>query len=357
MNSDQSRNPDHRTPAVPDIPPVDETASTAARRRQKRLTKPPGSLGRLEELSVELAGLVGDARPTLATPVVVIAGADHGVAAEGVSAYPQSVTRGMLRNFTADGAAVSAIADVVGARTVVVDMGIAGDPVPGTVQIRIGRGTGNLRTEAAMETAEAVAAIEAGIDLVAAETPDADILCLGEMGIGNTTAAAAMTAVLTDSDPAAVTGYGTGIDDETLEHKVQVIREALAAHDPDPSDPVSVLSAVGGYEIAGLVGVILGAAARRTPVVVDGFITGAAALAAAGIDERVEPYLLASHSGVEPGHAVQLAALGVEPLFEHGLRLGEGTGGCLAISHYRAACATLREMATFEEAGLNAREE
>jgi len=343
---------DATEPRYPSIPPVDEAAREAARERQSRLTKPPGSLGRLEDAAVEIAGLVGDPRPALADPAVVVAAGDHGVAAEGVSAYPQSVTRGMLANFADGGAAVNALAGVVGAETVVVDMGVAGDPVPGAVDVRIGRGTDNAAEGPAMSRAAAVAAVEAGVDLVADHAPEAGAVCLGEMGIGNTTAATAITAALTDAAVGSITGRGTGIDAETRREKVAVVEAALATTEPDPADPIDVLRCVGGYEIAGLVGVALGAAARRTPVVVDGVVSGAAALVAAELDGRVEPYLLPSHAGSEPGHAVQLDALGLEPLFDHALRLGEGTGACLALAHYRGACATLRGMATFEEAGL-----
>ncbi|WP_096389166.1 nicotinate-nucleotide--dimethylbenzimidazole phosphoribosyltransferase [Halopenitus persicus] len=353
--------PDPRTtPDRPTIPPVDEAAERAALQRQPTLTKPPGSLGRLEDLAVALAGVTGDSRPDLADATVVVAAGDHGVVDRGVSAYPQAATRAMLENFLHGGAAVNAIADAVGAETLVVDAGIAGDPVPGALAVRIGAGTNDASSGPAMARSDAVDAVEAGVRIADSELADADIVALGEMGIGNTTIAATITAALTDAAPAEATGHGTGIDDETLERKVAVVEDALAANgldaeagDPaDDHDPLDVLARVGGFEIGVLAGVALGCAADRTPVVVDGVITGAAALLADAVDPSVRPFLLPSHAGAEPAHAIQLDALDLEPLFEYDLRLGEGTGACLALPIYRSACATHREMATFADIGL-----
>lgn len=356
---------------APPIPAFDDAAADAARARQRKLTKPPGSLGRLEDLAVALAGLTGDARPSLAEPAVLVAAADHGVVAEGVSAYPGGVTRAMLANFADGGAAVNALADVVGAETVIVDAGVDGDPVPGVGNEKVARGTRNLAEGPAMTRAQAVASLEAGVRVAETDLATADVVALGEMGIGNTTVASALTAALADADPAAVTGHGTGVDEETRAHKVAVVERGLAENGlrgesgsrdehgrptgtttGTATDPVEVLRRVGGFEVGLLAGAALGCAADRTPVVVDGVVSGAAALVAAAVDDAVRPYLLPSHGGAEPGHAVQLEALGLDPLFEHDLRLGEGSGACLALATYRAACATHDGMATFAEAGI-----
>ncbi|MEF8779504.1 MAG: nicotinate-nucleotide--dimethylbenzimidazole phosphoribosyltransferase [Haloferacaceae archaeon] len=337
-----------------DVPPLDETAMDRARDRQRRLTKPPGSLGRLEELSVRIAGMVGDSAPSLASPVVVTMAGDHGVVAEGVSAFPASVTAAMVENIARGGAAVDALARSGDVENLVVDVGVAGeyDHAEDVVREPVAAGTANFAEEPAMTREEAIEAIEVGRRVVADRVPHADVIGLGDMGIGNTTASAAVTAAITGVSPEEVTGRGTGVGDDALARKVAVVREALEARDPDPDDGIDVLRTVGGFELAGLAGVSLEAASRRIPVVVDGFVTGAAALAAAAIDDRVSRYLLPSHRSVEDGHDVQLEALGLSPLFDLEMRLGEGTGAVLAMSVYRGACATLREMATFEEAGI-----
>ena len=366
----------------PPIPPFDVDAADAAEERGTELAKPPGSLGRLEVLAVALAGLTADPRPVLDDPVVVVAAADHGVAARGVSAYPSSVTRAMLRTVAAGGAAVNAIADVVGADAVAVDAGVDGPPIgdvdgppigdvdgppfEGVVDERIGRGTDDIAAGPAMSRADAVAALDAGVRIARTELADADIVALGELGIGNTTVAAALTAALTGVDPDRITGHGTGIDDGTRAHKVEVVERALArngldgddgdrASDDNPAstDPVEVLRRVGGYEVGVLAGVALGRAADRTPVVVDGVVSGAAALLADAIAGDVRPYLLPSHVGDEPGHAVQLDALDLDPLFDHGLRLGEGSGAALALATYRAACRVHDRTATLSDVGID----
>ncbi|GAB3417055.1 nicotinate-nucleotide--dimethylbenzimidazole phosphoribosyltransferase [Haloparvum alkalitolerans] len=349
---------------APTIPAFDDAAADAARARQQELTKPPGSLGRLEDLAVALAGLTGDARPALSEPAVLVAAADHGVVAEGVSAYPGDVTRAMLANFADGGAAVNALADVVGAATVLVDAGVDGAPVSGVRNEKVARGTANLVDGPAMTRAQAVASLEAGVRVAKTDLATADLVALGEMGIGNTTVASALTAALADADPEAVTGPGTGVDEETRAHKVAVVERGLRENDlrdedgrptETATDPVEVLRRVGGFEVGLLAGAALGCAADRTPVVVDGVVSGAAALVAAAVDGAVRPYLLPSHGGAEPGHAVQLDALGLDPLFDHDLRLGEGSGACLALATYRAACATHDGMATFAEAGIGER--
>lgn len=333
------------------VPPLDGEARAAAVDRAERLTKPPGSLGRMEEAAVRVAAMTGEPRPTLADATAVTAAGDHGVAAEGVSAYPASVTRGMVATLVAGGAAVNAFAGAAGVDHLVVDAGVRGPTPEGALDRTVREGTDNVAEGPAMTRAEAAAAVAAGRGLVR-ERSDADAFALGEMGIANTTPSAALTAVLADADPDAVTGRGTGISAAKRRKKVRVVERALSANDPDPADPLGCLARVGGFEHGLLVGVSLEAAARRMPVVLDGYVTGAAALVAVGIAPRAGDYLLPSHAAAEAGHAVQLDALGLDPLFDYGMRLGEGTGAVLALSHYRAACAALSGMATFAEAGL-----
>ncbi|MFW5965555.1 MAG: nicotinate-nucleotide--dimethylbenzimidazole phosphoribosyltransferase [Halodesulfurarchaeum sp.] len=338
------------------IPPIDDTAIEQARDRQRNLTKPPGSLGRLEDDAIAIAGMTGEETPDLSEAVIATIAGDHGVVEEGVSAFPQEVTAQMIANFARGGAAVNALAGSVDARNLIVDVGVAAEDYPGRESVvlrRVGDGTDNIATGPAMSRETAVEAIEAGRSVYREHAADADVVGLGDMGIGNTTPSSAVTAAITGADPATVTDHGSGIDEETYEHKVDVVERALEADSPDPSDGVDVLRSVGGYEIGALAGLALEAASDRTPVVVDGFITGAGALIAAQIEKRVTDYLLASHSSVESGHAVQLETLGLEALFDLDLRLGEGTGAALAIGIYRGACATLSEMATFQEAGVS----
>ncbi len=334
------------------IPPLDNDAREAARDRQARLTKPSGSLGRLETMAAEIAAMQSTTTPTVDPAVVVTMAADHGVAVEGVSAYPQSITAAMVANFVDGGAAVNALCAANGVENIVVDMGVAGAVPEGVLDYRVGKGTANMSQEPAMTRQQALDAMEAGQSVLDDLPAETRFVGLGEMGIGNTTASAAITALLTDSSVETVTGHGTGIDEETRTHKIDVIKQAIETNNPDPSDPISVLQAVGGFEIAGLAGLTLTAASQRIPVVVDGFITGAAALVAAAINPRVTDYLLASHASVEPGHTVQFETLGLEPCFDYGMRLGEGTGAAVALGVYRSACSAHREMATFAEAGL-----
>ena len=324
-------------------------------------TKPVGSLGRLEELAARLAAIGGEVGPgrvevrTRPRAVVVMA-ADHGVSARGVSAYPTEVTSQMVRNFAAGGAAVNVLARQMEAETVIVDMGVSGDGEwpPGVRRVRIGRGTRDFTVGPAMDAGEARAAIDAGITLAEGLADrGVRVIGTGEMGIGNTTAAAALVAAFTGRPAAEVTGRGTGIDDKALSLKTEVVRRALDRHRPDRSDPLSILSALGGYEIAGLTGLILGAAARRRAIVLDGFITGAAALAASALSPAAGDYLIASHVSAEIGHWHALKALGLQPLFDLGLRLGEGTGALLAMPLLDAASGLLIEMASFESAGVS----
>jgi nicotinate-nucleotide--dimethylbenzimidazole phosphoribosyltransferase len=340
------------------IAPPDPGAGEAARYRLDRLTKPPQSLGRLEELAWRLALMSGRCPPAVRHPVIFTLVADHGVVAEGVSAYPQIVTAQMVENFLAGGAAVNVLAREAGARVVVADLGIAA-PLgarSGLVDRRVAPGTSNIVAGAAMTRAQAQQAIEAGADLVEAEHGHGlDLIGTGEMGIGNSTAAGALVAALTGVAPEAVAGPGTGLDTVGRRHKARVIAQALAVNRPDPEDPLGALAGVGGFEIAGLVGVILAGAAARIPVMLDGFIAGAAALAAVRLAPAAREFLLASHRSAEPGHAVVLAVLGLQPYLDLGMRLGEGTGAALAIGLARAAAAILRDMATFKSAGVSER--
>jgi nicotinate-nucleotide--dimethylbenzimidazole phosphoribosyltransferase len=333
----------------------DPRLALAAHRHLARLTKPPGSLGRLEELAVRAVLLTGRERPRVAAPVIFTLAADHGVVAEGVSPYPQAVTAQMVENFGRGGAAINVLARQVGARVVVADLGIVGDVGrwPGLVVEKVGRGTANLAQGPAMTRDEAHAALTIGARLVEDAAPDC--IGTGEMGIGNTTAASALTAALTGAEPDAVTGPGTGLDEAGRRHKVAVVRRALATNRPDPRDPLGVLAAVGGFEIAGLVGVILAGAARRVPVVLDGFIATAAALIAVRLRAETREYLLAAHRSTEPGHARLLEALGLAPYLDLGMRLGEGTGAALGIGLLKAALACYDGMATFKEAGVSER--
>ena len=341
----------------------------AAAAHLDRLTKPPGSLGRLETLLVELAGITGRVDAPVGRRTIVVAAADHGVVRQGVSAYPSDVTAQMVANFLAGGAAINALAGAAGADVVVVDAGVATriPDVPDDlavagdrhgagrlVRARIRDGTADMTEGPAMSRADALRAIGVGLDLVAElGQTGLDLVGVGEMGIGNTTAASALTAVLSGSPAGAVTGRGTGIDDATHRRKIAAIERAIEVNRPDPADPVGVLAAVGGLEIAVLVGIIVGAAATRIPVVLDGFITGSAALVAAGLDVNVAPRLIAAHRSVEPGHAVILERLGLDPLLDLDLRLGEGTGAALAMGLIAAAVRVRDEMATFESAAVS----
>jgi nicotinate-nucleotide--dimethylbenzimidazole phosphoribosyltransferase len=336
------------------IAPPARDGESAARRHLDSLTKPPGSLGRLEEIALRLAVLRGRT-PQVARPVIFTFAADHGVVTEGVSAYPQVVTAQMVENFVRGGAAVNVLARQAGARVVVADFGVA-SPLgrsPDLIECPIGPGTANIAAGPAMTREQATRAIETGARLAAdAIDAGADLLATGEMGIGNTTTASAITAAITGATPEQVTGRGTGVDDATLARKVAVVRRALEANRPDPRDGLDVLAKVGGFEIGGLVGVILAGAARRVPVALDGFIAGAAALLAVTLAPASRHALFASHRSAERGHARALEHLGLEPYLDLGLRLGEGTGAALFIHLARAAALVWSEMATFKAAGV-----
>ena len=338
------------------IAPLDEEAMAEARARQDILTKPRGSLGELEELSVKLAGIRRQGVPHIEHRAIVTMAGDHGVVAEGVSAYPQEVTAQMIDNFLQGDAAVNVLARHIGARVVVVDMGISANlkPHPLLVSRKIALGTGNMTKGMAMSREEALRAVEAGIKVIDDEAAKGlDIVGVGDMGIGNTTPSAAICAVITGEPVAKVTGRGTGIGDEQLALKVKAIERTLALNQPDPEDAIDVLSKVGGFEIGGLSGVILGAAAHSIPVVIDGFVAGASALLANGLCPGVKDYLIAAHLSSEPGHKVMLDYLKLKPVLDLGMRLGEGTGAVLAISIVEAAVKILAEMATFADAGIS----
>lgn len=342
------------------IAPPDQGIAHAAQHRLDRLTKPPGSLGMLETLVVRLAGATGHVCPRFEQPVVVVAAADHGVVVEGVSPYPQAVTTQMVMNFLRGGAAINALAANAGARVVVADAGVASPPpnMPGLRRLAIRQGSGNLRREPAMSRGEAEAMMLAGARLVDEEIARGmDLLALGEMGIGNTTAAACLTCALTGISPELATGRGTGIDDEGLARKRLVVAEALERAQPRRDDPLGVLAELGGLEIALLVGATLSAASRRMPIVLDGYITTSAALVAAALAPHVTGYMVAAHRSAEPGHRAALEQLGLRPLLELDMRLGEGSGAALAIPLIQGAARAMRDMATFDEAGVSDRDE
>lgn len=342
------------------IRPPDAAAITAAAQRHDTLTKPPGSLGRLEGLAVRIAGIRRTPRPQLTDRLVVVAAGDHGVAQQGVSAYPPEVTGQMVQNFLAGGAAISVLADHAGARVRIVDAGVATETPqdPNLVRLRLGPGTADISRGPAMSREQATAAIAAGIDLVESESARGlDIVACGEMGIGNSTAAAAIIAAATGRPPRTVTGRGTGVDDERYDAKVRAVEAAIEVNRPDPNDGLDLLRKVGGFEIGVLAGVYLGAASRSVPAVIDGIISGAAALIAVAIEPTTREYLIASHRSAEPGHTATLEHLRLEPMLELGMRLGEGSGAALGISLCVAACRVLDEMATFEEAGVTGSDE
>lgn len=338
------------------IQPLDEAAMEAARLRQDDLTKPRGSLGQLEDVSVKIAGITGTEKPVIEHKVVTTMAGDHGVVAEGVSAYPSEVTPQMVMNFLFGGAAINVLARHVGARVTVVDMGVAVDmdPHPDLVVKKIALGTGNIAKGPAMTREQALQSIESGAAVVEAEIAKGlDILATGDMGIGNTTPSAAIAAAITGREPAEIVGRGTGVDDEGLQRKINAVVTALEVNQPDPKDGLDVLMKVGGFEIGGLAGAILAAAAHRIPVVIDGFISSAAAMVAVSLAPEVRHYLISAHRSQELGHQIMLEWLGLEPLLDLNMRLGEGTGAVLAMSLVEAACKILSEMATFSEAGVS----
>lgn len=346
------------------ITPLDEKVMEEVQRRLDSLTKPQGSLGRLEKIVKQIAGITGNSQPQVEGKVIVVMSADHGVTDEGVSAYPKEVTYQMVENFIAGGAGINVLARQVGAELILVDIGVEGKIKNKKVKIengyfverKVGLGTKDMVKGPAMSRKEAVRSIETGIKVIEerlASEGRVDLLGTGDMGIGNTTPSSAIVALMSGFPVRKVTGRGTGIDNQMLERKIDVIEQALRVNKPDPGDPIDVLSKVGGFEIGGLCGVILAGAAHRIPVVIDGFISGAASLIATSLNPLVKDYLIASHLSQEIGHAVMLQKMNLQPVLELSLRLGEGTGAALAMMIVEASCRILSEMATFEEAEVS----
>lgn len=334
---------------------LDEEAMTQARNRLDSLVKPPGSLGRLEELAVKLAGITGNPRPRIKNKVVILMAGDHGVVEEGVSAAPQEVTYQMVKCFTTGVAGINVLCRMADSRLVVVDVGVAA-PVnlPGVENRKIRYGTANIARGPAMSREEAVKALEAGLEVAGKEIErGADVIALGDMGIGNTTPSSAILAVIAGCPVEDAVGRGTLVSEKVWRQKVEVVREALRVNRPDPGDGIDILARVGGLEIAGLAGVILEASARRVPVVLDGFITTAAAMVAHKLSPRAGQFLIASHLSAEKGHRLMLEYLGLTPLLHLNMRLGEGTGAVLALQLIDAAGRIITEMASFKEAAVS----
>jgi nicotinate-nucleotide--dimethylbenzimidazole phosphoribosyltransferase len=345
---------------VENITEPDRKLMEDAQLRLDNLTKPLGSLGRLEELAKQIVGITGKQSPELKNKVIFTLASDHGVTEEGVSLYPKEVTAQMVYNFLGGGAGINVLARHVGAKIIVVDIGVAKDlkPHPELIIKKVNYGTKNMAKGQAMTREEAVKAIETGIEIFNQELKNGiDILGTGEMGIGNTTAASAITACFTNKPVEEITGRGAGLDDKGLKNKIDIIKRSLSFNRPDPSDPIDVLSKVGGFEIGGLAGIILAAASKKIPVVIDGFISGAAALVAFKIEPKVKGYMIAAHRSQEGGHKIILEYIGLRPLLDLDLRLGEGTGGALGIGLADAAIKILTQMATFKSANVSEKKE
>jgi nicotinate-nucleotide--dimethylbenzimidazole phosphoribosyltransferase len=339
------------------IEDIDRNTMEMARRRQNQLTKPLGSLGVLEELSVRIAGIEASPNPKASSGVVFVMAGDHGVCEEGVSAFPQEVTMQMLLNFMAGGAAINVLASHAGARVVVTDVGVRGElgadlPI---YKKKVAHGTKNMARGPAMTRQEAIRSVEVGIEVFETEYTKQpfDIAGTGDMGIGNTTPSTAIASILTGRSVVDLAGRGTGIDDAGLMRKISTIGKAIALNSPDPLDGLDVLSKVGGFEIGAIAGVILAAASRRVPVLVDGYISGAAALIARSLCPKSVQYMIASHLSADSGHAYMLSSLGLRPIVDFDMRLGEGTGSAIAMTICDAACRVLNEMATFSSAGVS----
>lgn len=351
---------------ISEIRPLDEAAMQAARERQNMLTKPAGSLGRLEELAIQLAGITGKSSPSIKDKVIITMAGDHGVVAEGVSAYPQEVTPQMVLNFLNGGAAINVLARHIGARVIVVDMGVANEiefdrrgevSSPLLIRRRVASGTMNLVKGPAMTREQAEESVQSGIEIALEEiSKGADIIGTGDMGIGNTTPSAAIASAILKQHPKEIAGRGTGVDDEGLRRKISVIERALEINQPNTNDGLDVLAKVGGFEIGGLAGVMIGAASKHIPVMVDGFISTAAAMIAVSLAPGCRDYLISAHRSQEHGHGLMLEWLKLKPLLDLDMRLGEGTGAALGISFAEAACKILAEMATFGEAGVSEKE-
>ena len=335
---------------------IDNSLSGETQKRLDNLTKPQGSLGRLEDLAKQVVEITKNRNPGLKRKVIFTMAGDHGVIANNVSAFPQEVTPQMVYNFLNGGAGINVLARHAGARVVIVDMGVACDLKnnPALIIKKVNHGTRNMTKGPAMSKGEAIKSIENGIEVFKEELANGiDIVGTGDMGIGNTTPSSAIVAAIIGRNVEEVTGRGTGIDDKTLAGKIAAIKEALKVNKPNPKDGIDILSKVGGFEIGGLTGVILAAAANRVPVVIDGFISGAAALIASTLEPKVKDYMIAAHCSVERGHKIALEFLGLKPVLDLNLRLGEGTGAALAMNIIEAGTKILNEMATFESAGVS----
>jgi nicotinate-nucleotide--dimethylbenzimidazole phosphoribosyltransferase len=352
---------------ITSIEKIDFSLAEETQRRLDSLTKPQGSLGRLEGLAKQIVEITKNESPAIENKVIFVMAGDHGVVEEGVSAFPQEVTQQMVYNFIRDGAGINVLARHVGAKVIVVDMGVAEEIRIQDSEFRIQKaknfkdkkidfGTKNMVKGPAMSRVEAIRSIEAGIEVFKEELQGSiDIVGTGDMGIGNTTPSSAIVSAITGAAVSDVTGRGTGIDDETFAKKQGVIEKALSMNNPDPEDAIDVLSKVGGFEIGGIAGVILGAASKRIPVVIDGFISGVGALIAYQLEPKVKDYMVAAHCSVEKGHRIILDYMGLKPIFDLELRLGEGTGAALAMSIIEASIKILTQMATFQSASVSER--
>lgn len=345
---------------VKSIETLNENRMEEAQARLNNLSKPRGSLGKLEDIAIQLAGITGELYPVIENKYHMVMAGDHGVADEGVSAFPRDVTTGMVYNFLQGGAAINVLADQAGAQLKIVDIGVKNKINPDFIkenlqdnvfiERKIKAGTDNMARGPAMTGKEAVACIETGIDLTLDLIDSgADIIGTGEMGIANTTPSSAIVAAVVDIPLLELVGYGTGIDEEKRKHKKEVIARALTINQPDPEDGIDILTKVGGLEIGGMAGIMLGAASRRVPVVIDGLISAAAALIAYKIEPKVKEYFIASHSSVEPGHEKIYEYLGLTPMLNMNMRLGEGTGAVLAFNLVESACKIIANMATFDD--------
>jgi len=337
------------------IEPIKQSFLALAQARLDRLTKPLGSLGQLEEIAKRYVAIVENLNPKADKKIIYTFAGDHGVVAEGVSAYPKEVTPQMVYNFLRRGAGINVLARHAGAQVVVVDIGVDHEfqPVEGLIIRKVARGTGNMVRGPAMSREQALQAVFVGLEMADhAREQRADLVGTGDMGIGNTTPSSAILSSLTGIPVSQVTYRGTGIDDATLGQKIQTIEKAIARNNPDPKDPLDVLAKVGGFEIAGIAGLIIGCASHRIPVVVDGFISTAGAMIAASLNPEIKGYLFAAHQSVEVGHRFMWEYIGQEPILNLSLRLGEGTGAALAMFIIEAAVKVLNEMATFTEAGV-----
>jgi len=342
---------------VKEIYPQDSDFRDQAKERLDQLAIPPWALGDLMDLAIDLAGICRSVTPNVSKKAIVTMAGDHGVVAEGVSKFPQEVTPQMVYNFVNGGAGINALAKQAGADVVVVDMGVAADlsdlvTSGKIIDKKIGSGTNNIAKGPAMSIASATRAVEAGIAIAKDLGKTVDVFGTGDMGIGNTTPSTAIAAVITGKPIEELTGRGTGLDDEQLAHKQQVIRDILKRNQPDPKNGLEVLAQIGGFEIGGIAGLILGAASLKKPVVVDGFISSAGALIAVALEPFARDYIVCAHRSMEPGHRAMQEKLGCRPLLDLNLRLGEGTGAALAMNIVEAAVAVLTEVATFEEAAV-----